>query len=44
LKGEQKTRKSIIIKEKVAIEKTEKQKQAKKPKKINTDDHGKTTE
>lgn len=44
LRGEQKTRKSIIKKEKVAIEKTEKLKKEKKPKKINTDDQGKTTE
>lgn len=44
LRGEQKTRKSTIKKEKVATEKTQQQKQAKKPKKINTDDQGKTTE
>lgn len=41
LRGEQKSRKSIIKKEKVAVEKV---KQEKKPKKINTMDQGKTTE
>ena len=44
MRGEQKTRKSTIKKEKVAIEKTQQQKLAKKPKKINTDEQGKTTE
>lgn len=44
LRGEQKTRKSTIKKEKVAIEKDKKEKVAKKPKKINTEDAGKTTE
>lgn len=44
MRGEQKTRKSSIKKEKVAIEKDKKEKVAKKPKKINTEDAGKTTE
>lgn len=44
LRAEQKTRKSTLKKEKVAAEKTQQQKQAKKPKKITSDDQGKTTE
>lgn len=44
MRGEQKTRKSTIKKEKVAAEKTQLAKQPKKPKKLAIDDQGKTTE
>lgn len=44
MRGEQKSRKSILNKEKVAVEKDKKEKVAKKAKKINTEDAGKTTE
>lgn len=44
MRGDQKSRKSILNKEKVAVEKDKKEKTAKKQKKINTEDAGKTTE
>lgn len=41
MRGEQKTRKSVLKKERIAVQQ---QNQVKKPQKITADEHGKTTE